>query len=714
MQNVAGKKMAINKCLLKPFLLLTLLLLSSSAFAVTSIFVVPPNDQSIYYLSYMFGSVGDVLAGSDNALLKLIIVYFNNAVLVLGGIIIIYSSVVSTVNTAHDGEVLGKKWNSVWTPLRAAFGFALLLPVKSKGYALIQVFLMWVVVQGVGAADYIWAEGVGAIQTGEAIVGTQQPNDLTYRAAQNVFNSQVCAIQAGLLNGQGDNVIKTAEQYDYGVKTLYPPDVCGNLKLVDASDDNATAMNIALDNFNDSLRLSAEQFVSDYNLGTLDNTEVIQLQTSIQNAVDNYTAAILAIASQNDPETNGANIAALEQAKQMGWISAGMYYFTLSQQQNQAVNYQLTDMMSPKTIAYTNNVETLELSLGTDQYSILQTTLQVSTKISTLDPINYQSQDEATQVFVDQLGDRQTDFVNLISTFSDAMSGGPDPLLQISHFGAVLAGSAILSWLVFSALMTGLAIATGFGCAFIPGCLVLQTFTSIMVAPLVVCVGALAVQGLIMEFYIPMIPFIVFSLAAIGWMILVIEAMVAAPMLAIGILHPEGTHEIWGRSEAGIMIIAGVFLRPALMIVGLFASIAFSRVAITIVSFGFGPVAGSILPDGGWGALTYLAGFAVMMGIYVTLVMAVYNRVFSLIYVIPDKIMRWVGHAGEQSTVEQDLQAARSGATEGAGKTQEAGQQAGEALTGAIKERTDAKRKKKAAEGETTTDSVQAGKKGNT
>lgn len=65
---------------------------------------------------------------------------FNSAVLALGGIIIMYTLMVSTMNTAHEGQMLGQKWSSIWIPLRSTFGLALLIP-KASGYCMMQVFL---------------------------------------------------------------------------------------------------------------------------------------------------------------------------------------------------------------------------------------------------------------------------------------------------------------------------------------------------------------------------------------------------------------------------------------------------------------------------------------------------------------------------------------------------------------------------------------------
>ena len=109
-----------------------------------SIFKPYPNDLSITYLSFIFGNVeGTAITGGGFQTLKTVLTSFNMTVLTLGAIIVIYSLLVSTVNTAHDGEMLGREWSSVWIPIRTAMGFALLLPVKgSTSYSVIQVFVM--------------------------------------------------------------------------------------------------------------------------------------------------------------------------------------------------------------------------------------------------------------------------------------------------------------------------------------------------------------------------------------------------------------------------------------------------------------------------------------------------------------------------------------------------------------------------------------------
>ena len=65
-----------------------------------------------------------------------------------------------------------------------------------------------------------------------------------------------------------------------------------------------------------------------------------------------------------------------------------------------------------------------------------------------------------------------------------------------------------------------------------------------------------------------------------------IEAMVAAPLVALGITHPDG-HDFVGKSTHAVMMLVGLFLRPVLMLIGLFASMILCQVSLSIILYTF-------------------------------------------------------------------------------------------------------------------------------
>ncbi|MGQ3889897.1 type IVB secretion system protein DotA [Legionella sp. CNM-1927-20] len=155
-------------------LLFPTLVLASSFNNPTGIsFTPPPGDVSVVFLGNLFGVVDGVIHGTGSQILGSIFLVFNSAVLALGGIITMYTLLVSTINTAHEGKMLGQKWSSIWVPTRTTLGLALLIP-KASGYCLMQIFVMWIVVQGIGAADKVWSAALSYITRGGVIVQPQQ------------------------------------------------------------------------------------------------------------------------------------------------------------------------------------------------------------------------------------------------------------------------------------------------------------------------------------------------------------------------------------------------------------------------------------------------------------------------------------------------------------------------------------------------------------
>lgn len=130
------------------------------------------GDISVIFLSNIFGVVDGVLHGTGSQIMGAMFAVFNSAVLALGGMIIMYTLMVSTVNTAHEGQMLGQKWSSIWVPVRSTLGLTLLIP-KASGYCLMQIIFMWVVVQGVGAADKVWEAALAYLNRGGVIVQAQ-------------------------------------------------------------------------------------------------------------------------------------------------------------------------------------------------------------------------------------------------------------------------------------------------------------------------------------------------------------------------------------------------------------------------------------------------------------------------------------------------------------------------------------------------------------
>lgn len=155
---------------MRAWLLLTLFLLPTLAFASSGgVFSVSPDDKSMQYLGMALGTIpGTPIESTGSVLVGNMVYIFNQVVFVLGILIVIYTTVVGTMNTAQEGEFLGKNWHPILVPLRAAVGIYLLLP-SNTGYNWIQMAVMWFVVQGVGAANALWNQVISFHQDSGSI-----------------------------------------------------------------------------------------------------------------------------------------------------------------------------------------------------------------------------------------------------------------------------------------------------------------------------------------------------------------------------------------------------------------------------------------------------------------------------------------------------------------------------------------------------------------
>lgn len=174
----------------------------------------PPTDKSIEILGSIFGStVGDFyLGGVPNPILYKLIEKLNFTIIALGAIVVSYVSVTSVLHTAQEGSMLGKSWSSLWIPLRSIIGLSLMVPTPATGYCLIQVGVMWLILQGVGIADIMWNITLDGLANGvSAVAGTITDSSLIpvgEQIAPNVMDAAICMQSVMFLNNpQGNSFI---------------------------------------------------------------------------------------------------------------------------------------------------------------------------------------------------------------------------------------------------------------------------------------------------------------------------------------------------------------------------------------------------------------------------------------------------------------------------------------------------------------------------
>jgi len=834
-------------------------------------FTIASNDQSQFYLGYLFGTVGNVLTpgGTGATVIGVMAVLFkalNTAVLTLGVLIVIYTTVVGLLATAHEGEFMGKKWSGLWVPIRTVMGIALMFPVSS-GYSAIQIIMMWIILQGVGAADVLWNTVLSYVSTAGSVSSTismpsSSPSIVSMPSnMKNLYYGLVCQASAASKNTNvppgasqgyyycaGGNpdpfcaINSDNELYDISATgkqvTVEPPansttpgmlsyrmgpalsdhpdqGSCGTLTYSDPASIcapvapgtpgagpsslgciAATAGQKALQAIVPFLGAIAQKFVDvDHDYLTFRDSSstafppvVITPPAMVKSfcSASNVAASqccILGASSmsglggggasslncvQQNPLPNGQSpffpddsldsqaptkfsntspdavtkvyypyaikpylgsstdfiTAAINEyssvlstavagyfsthqqvapewttAQANGWLFAGSYYFQLAAMNNS--NSQLaspTLNVSPASPQTDGSV----ISNYRNNYNQASLILNAASAASTPPP-----PPGVPPQFSDVSSTMSSLSAALLHRFESDLSSGAvssgasagilvTPLANIQQYGQYLmmvveVTMAVLIGILF--IIVAIAkinfIALGFGLTEDPLGAAIQSVIIFTLPAATFLLGSLFVLGATLGIYVPLIPYIIFTMGAIGWFMAVVEAMVAAPLIALGILSPGGQHEILGRAEQSIFLILNLFLRPGLMVIGMIAAMLLSGIVITMINAGFNGVLATIMSSPG------LFEQIIMMAIYAMLIVTSLNKVFSLIYVVPERITTWIdGHAvqyGEQESLGQIKQAGEAAAG-GTGQALGAG---GSALKQAVTERDQKGQKKK-------------------
>jgi hypothetical protein len=816
---------------------------------MVSLFSLSSADQSIHYLTNMFGYMDNVLPSSAYTIFGAMFKTINTTALVLGAIMIVHTTIMGLLKTAQEGEFLGRQWSSIWVPVRTVMGVAALFPTTA-GYSLLQVIMMWIIVQGVGAADTLWTTVLdyisanGSVYTSVAAAGvgtSNNSNSITVeKNMEYLFQGLLC--QATLRRKDTDtqvskplyfcgptldtsgkvtttlnpNAFCTRSDDDlYKITTAPPvkgiytynmgPDSgvhsCGVLQFPDpatyvdpalqkankalnppvittpsvcSQHDNANVIACAglkaqltsLESIIPTMGALAEQiaefdhqylefydgpptappvptgaitppakvfptpdwvaaYCTDNKIATTgcctisnnpqcipsttkpmpaayysgtgitsswESTSTVAAQNiylpyainpilgntpnEIQLMTNKYTGdvntAVAAAAVSN--ATLGGDLVPMNTS---GWLLAGAYYYEIASWGNQ-VQYSgmpLLNVMIPSAVSmgYRNNFMS-----GADLVS--QITSSTSASVATSNPT-------LTAANSNLNGAAQGIVNNFTSEMSGSTSGNAshNPLITAQAFGeSLLISAQVLYPITISLVALALfyshlnVIVFGNGFTQNPAAAPLEYFAKVSNVILMgYCAWCFTFGGML-AVYLPMIPYIIFTMGAIGWFIAVIQAMAAAPFVALGILSPNGQHELLGKAEPAIMIMLNTFLRPTLMIFGMIASMILAPVVVTMINGGYSAVMGSIYSGSGHGPGP--VELIMFISSYGTLLVTAMSKVFALIYMVPESALTWIGGQAMSYGESEGLNAVKS-AAEGTARSVEGAAQSGNRVT---------------------------------
>ena len=253
-------------------------------------------------------------------------------------------------------------------------------------------------------------------------------------------------------------------------------------------------------------------------------------------------------------------------------------------------------------------------------------------------------------------------FKGIITKFISGLTGNNgqiDPLVALMTMGQdIMLASEIAIWICIGVFV--LLALTSIMSSVQPAGWLVDSVVSMAVTIILFLTFLLWGAGLTIGLYLPLIPYLLFLFGGLAWMILVIEAMVASPLIALSLIVPS-EDEI-GKAAGALIILVGLFFRPILMIVGFVFAAKLLMVAVAMLNYGFENILNhTILGLGLFGSIAVIILYA---GILISIV----HEAFSLIYVLPEKALRWMGASGDGVDIASKLQKVE-GAVDAGAKT---------------------------------------------
>lgn len=270
-----------------------------------------------------------------------------------------------------------------------------------------------------------------------------------------------------------------------------------------------------------------------------------------------------------------------------------------------------------------------------------------------------------------------------------------NPIALLMQMGRDLLNAAVGIWIGVLVLSFGIGLIAGICQSTSPAGLAWKSVLAWIKTLINTICFLILIPGAILAYYVPMYPFAVYTFAAVGWIFTVIEGMAAAPLVCMGLTHPEG-HDFLGKAEQALMLFLGIFLRPALMVIGLIAAMIVSFVAFKMMYIGFQGVITDLSSQGpsafGDDFLLPITQ-ALILVIFGMLTMELVEQCFKLIYQLPNNIMRWIGgpQMGEEygqmaQAIKGAVSAGGQGIQEGMKGTAQSVEESGSAITGLVGE----------------------------
>lgn len=689
-------------------------------------FNIPSTDLSVNFLGQVFGTVGNVLNGDNGQMLGHIFDIFSKGILIVMGLYIGYIVLNIVGKASQHGSFMGQNRNVAFLLLRIAIGVAITIPSPSSGYSFSQDLVMKTIVEGVGLADQVWDGALNYMKDGGVLYTFPVNNRLgsgtakkILNPARQVFADEVCMYESnyatekssqqargGSNNNSGSSpyVNNAGQTFSYHAvldsknSSIYFPGYgdsppfgsntvnCGYVSAPTKSKNKDSASSkgaaekaaawAATQQMVTDLAPAARRYAcTDYsNLAVCsgavrDNNLYLENSSNMFSALMGYYNLITPYARMRQNEMDKSAMDFMKKAEAQGWIMAGRYYWDVAR-----VDRQYDSVSVGKDIPYNEGPNRNALQ-GVDHLweNIQRADKRAANKylpraIYLLHQFNGTTssggagEGSSKRLKVNKIVDQI--FAGVPALFNDFAQVSPDPMKFLMKLGHDSLTTAVGIWMTGLVVIVLLAAVAGTCDSVSPGGVILNQMVAWIKPVALAVAGILFIPGIILGYYLPLYPYVLFTFAAGGWLVMCVESMAAIILVGLGLTHPEG-HDLLGKVEQAVMLLLSIFLRPVLLVIGLIAGMILSYVMLRLIVFGFSAViidifsgysshnttllhAASIAAMNGSPTPVHLMVWFIVFPVMLMIVSLIIYKMVQFIYratiiTMPTKITQWIG-----------------------------------------------------------------------
>jgi conjugal transfer/type IV secretion protein DotA/TraY len=146
--------------------------------------------------------------------------------------------------------------------------------------------------------------------------------------------------------------------------------------------------------------------------------------------------------------------------------------------------------------------------------------------------------------------------------------------------------------------------------------------------------------GMMLAFFLPLIPFFRFMFNVLTWIVSLIEAVIAVPLVALAHLNPEGEGLPGASAKSAYFFTFNIFLRPVLMVFGLVLGIVIFFIAASYMNLLYTQ---AVVGTGGLAHGHLMLSRFVYSFMYVFMLFMAANSAFHMIDWLPEHALKWMG-----------------------------------------------------------------------